>query len=523
MEEEISAIDPLEQYAEASNIKVLRSQSDLDPKDRAMPAMLVWCRKHANIVVLQNGNLLTNDPSSRVVQNCKIVMLNKNLRPGLVYPASSDLISMLLANAEEYVDQVDEVESVSTQQQRLRILVREAIDANVTDIHIEVRTEIARIRFRKHGELYLHAEWLPKLAREIASVAFNKETDHAITHFNPSIPQNASMPLRIDDREIRLRLASLPAHGGYDVVMRLLTAADDKVASLEDLGYLPSQITLIKKAVSMPHGAIILSGPTGSGKTTTLASCMRLINQERKVFTIEDPVEKVVGTTTQVPVNTEHYDRSFASMARTALRMDPDVIVFGEMRDEDTAHEMVRAAITGHLVFSTTHSNSAPEIVTRINNLGIPYKMLASPDMLVCLICQRLVPLLCRECAIPVAQAETHQDHLPRWFDALQENYLQLKARGNKDCKKCNGLGIASRTVVAEIVWVDEPSRHFIQEADTLGWTEYLKKNGWKSYRDHLMVLVKAGVCDPLDAEKMMGEIIPCPESQFQYGLKGDA
>lgn len=510
--------DLLEQYATAANRKILTNQSDLDPKDHAMPEMLAWCREQKKIVVLQSGTILTSSPSSRLVQNCKIVMLNKGLIPGEMYPTSSLLIRMLLENAEEEtIDNTNQAASVSSQQQRLRLLVKEAISLEASDIHIEVRKEIARIRFRKHGELFLHAEWLPKLGREIAAVAFNKETDHAITHFNPLIPQNASMPLQIDKQEVRLRLASLPAHEGFDVTLRILTPHDKKVEKLETLGYLPNQIKMIQKAISMPHGAVIMSGPTGSGKTTTLASCMQLINNERKVFTIEDPVEKIVPNVTQVPVNTEHYDRSFASMARTVLRMDPDVIVLGEMRDEDTASIMIRAAITGHLVFSTVHTNTATDIITRLNDLGVPLALLASPNLLVCLICQRLAPLLCQDCAVPITHSNVHQLRLRRWQELFGDDFIKLKTRG-KNCRTCHGLGIRGRTAVAEIIWVDELGRQYIQKGDTLSWQQYLKSNGWMTYREQLLQLIKLGECDPLDAEHIIGELSdPFEMQSFNY------
>lgn len=500
----------LEQYATLSQRKVLSSQADLGPKDNAMPEMLEWCREQQNIVVLQSGTILTSEPTSRLVQNCKIVMHNKGLIPGLVFPATSPLIKVLLANAEErrqHLDaaQQDGVVEVSTQQQRLRLLVKGALDMEATDIHMEVRADIARIRFRKHGELFLHAEWLPKLAREVASVAFNKETDHNITHFNPLVPQNASMPLMIDDREVRMRLASLPAHGGFDVVMRLLTTAEHEVPTLEQLGYLPEQVAMLKRALHMPYGAVVLAGPTGSGKTTTLAACMRLVEDFRKLYSIEDPVEKVVTAVTQVPVNTEHYDRSFANMARTVLRMDPDVLVLGEMRDEDTAGVMVRAAITGHLVFSTVHANSAPGIITRLTDLGVSSELLASPDLLACIICQRLAPLLCQNCMIPFEQSTRHQAHLARWRQPFGDHWNMVKARGH-DCIKCHGLGISGRTVVAEMIWIDEVGRQYIHGNEVAKWIVHLKENGWRTYRDQLLSLVKQGLVDPLDAEALAGE-----------------
>ena len=129
---------------------------------------------------------------------------------------------------------------------------------------------------------------------------------------------------------------------------------------------------------------------------------MLMVNSDRKIYTIEDPVEKVVKTATQIPVNTEHDDRGFASMGRSALRMDPDVIVLGEMRDEDTAKVMTRAAITGHLVFSTLHTNTAPAIITRMVDMGISANLLSDPHLLACLICQRLLPKLCEHCSIPM-------------------------------------------------------------------------------------------------------------------------
>lgn len=498
----------LQSYASMAKRKILTNQSDLDPKDRAMSHMLAWCRRqHEPVVVLKSGSILSSNPSSRIVQNCKVVMANSGLEFKQVLPATSTLISILLENAIAEGDVVAEKKTlVNTQQQkRLRNLVREALDIKATDIHIEVRSKVAKIRFRKHGELFLHAEWLPNLAREVVSVAFNKETDHAVTHFNPLVPQSASMPLVINGSDVRLRLASLPAHGGFDVVLRILTTMDEEILTLEQLGYLPEQISLIKKAVAMPSGAVILSGPTGSGKTTTLASCMQMVSAQRKIYTIEDPVEKFVESATQVPVNTDHYDRSFANMARTVLRMDPDVVVLGEMRDEDTAAVMLRASITGHLVFSTLHTNSASAIITRLLDLKVTKTLLSSPGLMVCLICQRLAPELCQQCAKPLVDSEKHRAYLSRWQTVFAEKIGRVKVRHG--CAACQKLGISGRSVVAEIIWIDEMGRQFIQQGNLIGWEQHLRSSGWKSYGDRLIEKVVAGQCDPLDAERLIGEI----------------
>lgn len=411
----------LEQFASIAKQTVLSSQSHLHPKDRAHSDMLPWCHQQRNIVVLENGDILCSEPTSRVVQNCKIIMLEKGLTVGDVKPATDSLISLLLDNAEAWNGLLSSSSNdsaaitVSTQQRRLRQLIRDAMAMGVSDIHIEVRAQRTMIRFRRDGELFLHAEWQSKVAREVVSVAFNKETDHACTHFNPLLPQNAAMPLTLDDKSVRLRLTSLPAHQGFDVALRILARSDDTLMSLGQLGYSTDQVALLHRAIRMPYGAVIIAGPTGSGKTTTLASCMDLVSQQRKIYTIEDPVEKLIPSATQVPVNTEHYDRSFASMARTVLRMDPDVIVFGEMRDEDSAQVMVRAAITGHLAFSTLHAKTAMDIVTRLVDLGVSRSLLASPDLLVCLICQRLVPLLCDACKAPLKTLPNVSIYQERW------------------------------------------------------------------------------------------------------------
>lgn len=498
-------------------------QGQLDPKDKPIPDIAEWCIQRGNIVAMKSGLILTGDPSSRNVRNIKTMMINRKYRPGKVLRATDEVISVILANVatqEELVEVKKKAEeSISKQQHRLRLLIQEAADADVSDIHMEVRAEVTKIRFRKYGELYLHAEWFPRIGRELAAVAFNKETDHATAHFNPLVPQDASMPLQVLDKEIRLRLASMPAHGGFDMVMRILgVGGESSEIALVELGYTPEQVYIIRRATLMPHGAVLLSGPTGSGKTTTLASCLHMIKDTRKVYTIEDPVEKVVPAVTQVPVNTETDDRSFASFGKAALRMDPDYIVLGEMRDEDTANVMIRAAITGHLVFSTIHTNSAPGIITRLADMGISPVMLSDSNVLVCLIFQRLVARLCEHCAIPLKQAKVHQDKMDKWQKVFAKGVATINARGEGECAKCHNSGIGGRMVVAEVIWVDEQGRQYVRDLDILSWEKYLKEKGWRNYRDRTLELVVEGHVDPLDAEALIGEIATHDESEgFDY------
>lgn len=512
----------LEQYAAATYTKVISSQSDLDTKDKVMEEMLAWCKEQGNIVVLKSSIILSSDPTSRTVQNCKSLMLSKGIHPGQVFAATKSFISLLLASgAEEDESKKAKGETSATfsdQQRHLRDLVFEAVMQGVSDIHIQVRQTYTKIRMRQNGELRLYAEWSEKLGREIASVAFNKETDHATSHFNPLVPQDASMPLKIHGKDIRLRLASVPAHGGFDMVMRILATGEEHANTLEGLGYTTKQVDIIKMALKLPFGAIIVAGPTGSGKTTTLAACMEMVDPTQKLYSIEDPVEKVVEAATQVPVNTEKEDRSFASMGRAALRMDPDVIILGEMRDEDTANVMVRASITGHLVLTTLHTNRATAIITRLVDMGISPVLLSDSSVLRCLVCQRLVPKVCPECALPLRSSPKHQDHIPEWEKVLGPEIIDSARARGPGCARCNRTGVGGRTVVAEVIWVDEVGREYIQKCDTLNWEKYLKSNGWMDFYARAVDLIKSGIIDPLDAEKVVGPINTATDAtSFKY------
>ncbi|MDX1901255.1 MAG: ATPase, T2SS/T4P/T4SS family [Gammaproteobacteria bacterium] len=499
----------LEQFAAATMTTVVTGQSDLDARDRVMDEMLTWCKEQGTLVILRSGTILSSDPTSRTVQNCKSLMLSKGIHPGQVFATSLSVVTLLFASGVEdgSLPKGETSSAFSEQQQQLRDLIYEAVKQNVSDIHIQVRQNYTKIRMRQHGELRIFAEWSEKLGRELASVAFNKETDHATSHFNPIVPQDASMPLKIQGKDIRLRLASVPAHGGFDMVMRILAAGEGRNKTLEELGYTKKQVDIIKMALKLPFGAIIVAGPTGSGKTTTLAACMEMVEPTQKLYSIEDPVEKVIEEATQVPVNTEKEDRSFASMGRAALRMDPDVIILGEMRDEDTANVMVRASITGHLVLTTLHTNRATAIITRLVDMGISPVLLSDSSVLRCLICQRLAPIVCPGCAMPLRSSEKHQPFIAEWEAVVGKETIDSAHARGAGCAACHGSGVGGRTVVAEVVWVDEEGRQYIQKCDTLSWEKMLLENGWTNFNRRAIELIGEGKLDPFDAEKVVGPI----------------
>ena len=508
--------DLLDAYAKHINHRVIHSPSDLPPGAHAHPGMLTWCETHPDVLVLQDGSILTCNPGSPWISRCKIAMSHLGIQAERLIPATRDCLNRLRDEGRRIAPTKDTSSlSTSSQQQRLRQLIQEALNQHASDIHLEVRENQTRIRLRCQGELLTLEPWPSTLAREVIAVAFNQETDHTQSHFNPLVPQNAAMPFHVNGEALRLRLASLPAHQGFDVVMRLLRIAKTSTQSLEHLGYQAHELKLLDKALNQPNGAIIIAGPTGSGKTTTLAACLQQLALTRKIYSIEDPIEHTIPGATQIPVNTEHDDRGFANLARTALRMDPDVLALGEIRDEDTAKVMIRAAITGHLVLCTLHAHSALEIPTRLIDLGIPRALLANPDLLVCLIAQRLVSTLCPQCSIPIHQSPKHRPHLVRFGQVLGP-LSRLRARGT-GCEHCDHRAIHGRQVAAEMVWIDMKSRHYIQQADSLGWRNYLKQHGFDSYHTRLITLTQAGQIDPFDLELVIGRIDQFSQFEFNY------
>jgi type II secretory ATPase GspE/PulE/Tfp pilus assembly ATPase PilB-like protein len=193
--------------------------------------------------------------------------------------------------------------------------------------------------------------------------------------------------------------------------------------------------------------------------------------------------------------------------------MDPDVIILGEMRDEDTANVMVRASITGHLVLTTLHTNRATAIITRLVDMGISPVLLSDSSVLRCLICQRLIPKVCKHCAIPLRQSTKHQPFIAAWESVLGPTVIDNALARGPGCPSCNRTGVSGRTVVAEVIWVDENGRQFIQKCDTLNWEKYLKENKWVDFHGRAIELIRDGIVDPFDAEKVVGPINPLTQA----------
>lgn len=519
------AAEQTEVFPRAATAAVLGELRDLGG-DTVHLGLVGWCvEQGGEICVLTSGRVLVSKPEMRRFSNLKQLIehrfardFGQGLRQML---AKQGLISQLLEGGKaEHVlgKEVVGGEELSKARQHLRTIVAAAIEKKASDIHFEIRHTEAKIKFRRFGALQEHETWSANQARMIAAAAFNFDTDQSDGHLQPSRPQDASMSIDVTvggrQRSVRLRVGTGPVavpgvtsldQAPFDMVLRILEQGDSsKVTTLDQLGYLLHHRRLIERAIARPHGMILVCGPTGSGKTTTLASCISMVAKEKKIYTIEDPVEKVLANASQMPVEDSKEDTKFAGLVKATMRMDPDVLMVGEVRDAETSDNMVRAAITGHLVLSTLHVSGVTKVVPRLENLGIQREMLANPDVLELMVYQRLVPLMCEHCKVPF-RMESYSDeeqHLARQLVEVIGGLKGAYMKRQGGCAKCDGWGIAGRSVIAEVLPVDDRGREFIQKGDMLGWERDLIARGWQTIADHAIHLVHKGVVDLFDAHE---------------------
>jgi type IV pilus assembly protein PilB len=329
-----------------------------------------------------------------------------------------------------------------------KILIN-GIRRGATDVHINPDMKGVRIRYRVDGVLH-HGMFLPgKLLNPIVSrIKVMGRMNIAETR----VPQDGSAEFFYKNRGLDLRISSFPVLGGENIVIRVLDKSQVLVG-LESLGFLEEDIDRINEALALPYGMILVTGPTGSGKTTSLYSFLSMINSvSRNMFTIEDPVEYHLPLARQAQVNVKA-GLTFATGLRSILRQDPDVILVGEMRDAETAELAVRAALTGHLVFSTLHTNDAASTIVRLTDIGIdPFLVSSTIDTIVA---QRLARLLCPQCKVPLP-AESPV------YAAAGADPAQHTLYKPAGCNACDHSGFKGRTVIYEILKVNRQIRELI-------------------------------------------------------------
>jgi len=330
------------------------------------------------------------------------------------------------------------------------LMIREALKQRASDIHIEPTERDLRVRYRVDGNLH-DVLSLPKRNQNavIARVKVMSRLD--ITEWR--LPQDGRFKIKIANKEIDFRVSVLPITFGQKIVLRILDKANLAIG-LEGLGFFPESTAIFKEAISRPFGMILVTGPTGSGKSTTLYSIINQMNTvERNIITIEDPVEYQLPGITQIPVQTE-IGLTFASGLRSLLRQNPDIIMIGEIRDSETADIAVKASLTGQLLFTTLHTNDASGAITRLVDMGVEPFLVASSLILAC--AQRLCRKICTSCKEPVTVSP---DILKRLGVAAAKDAVFYHGKG---CAACRNTGYRERMGVLEVLMIDDEIRQMV-------------------------------------------------------------
>ncbi|MHB8481373.1 MAG: ATPase, T2SS/T4P/T4SS family [Nitrospiria bacterium] len=346
------------------------------------------------------------------------------------------------------------------------IIFAKALKLHASDIHIEPFANESTVRCRVDGllqEIMRFPKWIHGALISRIKVLANLDIAEK------RVPQDGDIRLKANGKELSLRISSLPSYFGEKIVIRILSRSAE-LLQLATLGISPVEQQKIKKMLSHQKGIILVTGPTGSGKTTTLYAMLNQINHPSiNIITIENPIEYHLDGITQVQVNPDS-GLTFATTLRAILRQDPNVILVGEIRDIETAQIAFRAAMTGHLVISTLHTNDAPSAVTRLRDLGIPNYMISS--LLIGVMAQRLIRYNCPDCKIPYvpSEEETHT------FNLTQEAARKIRLYKGKGCKRCYQTGFKGRSAVLEIL----PMESKLREIISLNPTEQQFKNACK-------------------------------------------
>jgi general secretion pathway protein E len=328
----------------------------------------------------------------------------------------------------------------------------QALKMRASDVHLQPYEDRLQIRYRIDGLLY-DMETVPKKVQDavVSRVKVMGKMDIA----ERRIPQDGRATIKIGEAEVDVRISSVPTNHGERIVMRLLDKTTN-VYKLDEIGLSPEHLTVMRKVIHMAHGIIFITGPTGSGKTTTLYAILGEVNAaEKNVITIEDPIEYHLAGVSQIQVANKK-GLTFAAGLRSLLRQDPDVMMVGEVRDEETARIAIQAALTGHLVFSTLHTNDSAGAVSRMLDIGVEPYLVASS--LIAVVAQRLVRVICKECRIS-------HDPTPEDLQIMRDVKLSLtdlpegKLHKGRGCDNCFNTGYVGRTAIYEVMTIGEKVR----------------------------------------------------------------
>jgi general secretion pathway protein E len=369
-------------------------------------------------------------------------------------------------------------------------MIAQAIEKRASDIHIEPFEKEFRIRFRVDGVLF-NQDTPPRELK--AAIVSRLKLMAKLNIAERRLPQDGRIKIKILGREVDLRVSTLPTLYGESVVMRLLDRSAGDFYDLRRLGFDDRMLARMEHFTSLPHGIFLVTGPTGSGKSTTLYSALKRINlPDKKIITIEDPVEYQMDGINQIHVNPQ-IGLTFAAGLRHIVRQDPDVIMVGEIRDRETADIAIRAALTGHLVFSTLHTNDAPSAITRLTDMGVENYLITSS--VVAVLAQRLVRVICKECAQPAGTA-------------LAPDGEMVEIWRGAGCEACNGTGYTSRVGIFELMELNDDLRKLIMNnADAGVLTQAARRHGMRNLREDAWKKIRDRVTTVAEVMRVTQEI----------------
>jgi general secretion pathway protein E len=369
-------------------------------------------------------------------------------------------------------------------------MIADALEKRSSDIHIEPFEKEFRVRFRVDGVLF-NQEAPPRELK--AAIISRLKLMAKLNIAERRLPQDGRIKIKILGREVDLRVSTLPTLYGESVVMRLLDRSAGDFYDLQRLGFDDHMLARMEHFTSLPHGIFLVTGPTGSGKSTTLYSALKRINlPDKKIITIEDPVEYQMDGINQIHVNPQ-IGLTFAAGLRHIVRQDPDVIMVGEIRDRETADIAIRAALTGHLVFSTLHTNDAPSAITRLTDMGVENYLLTSS--LVAVLAQRLVRVICQHCKTPAGRKTTPDGQT-------------VEAWQGAGCPQCNGTGYTLRVGIFEMMDLnDELRQRIMANEDASQLTACARRHGMRNLREDGWRKVAAGVTTAEEVMRVTQEL----------------
>lgn len=429
-------------------------------------------------VETENGILtLKSDQVTDVLKQELQVVLNKNIK--LIEDTSENIQQYLSVNFRQRNQ--NQTEDLHFSTDFLEKLLFTAKDIGSSDIHFEPYEHKCRVRFRLDGKL--KEQFIISL-QEYPIIVNKLKIKAGLDISEKRLPQDGRITIKTNNNEFDIRVSSLPTLHGEKLVLRILSK-DANHINLNDLGFTESELKTYKETIKKPNGIILISGPTGSGKTTTLYATLKLLNDdETNILTIEDPIEYTLEGVNQVQLK-ENIGLDFASTLRTFLRQDPDIIMVGEIRDAKTANMAIRAALTGHLVLSTIHTNSAWATISRLIDMGIPSFLIAST--LNVSVAQRLVRKLCDACK---EESDVSKELFPSNFKIPEGLKTHFTAVG---CNTCFHTGYQGRKAIYEIIPITKTLINNIKQND-LEIDNYIAENGISTLKRNAVKMLEEGL-----------------------------